>query len=132
MFLCGLVFPDRYLVATQDQSLREKARRVPGTPVLYLHRSAPTLENPSEMSADVASHDASHRCEGSSRACSFLYTHCLVLQNGSFLPLSKSRSLEEEGVGDVRGDSDEQAEEEKNWTKSSLVSEEQEGQESIS
>ena len=34
--------------------MRAVARRVPGTPVLYLHESAPTLEKPSEMSREAA------------------------------------------------------------------------------
>ena len=41
-------------MATQDYELRQKVRRVPGTPVMYLHHCAPVLERPSEMSAAAA------------------------------------------------------------------------------
>lgn len=51
----------RYLLATQDPALREKARRLPGVPILYLHRSAPTLEKPSALSDEVATEAASKR-----------------------------------------------------------------------
>ena len=46
--------PERYFIATQFNELREKARKVPGTPILYLHESAPTLEPPSEGSKQAA------------------------------------------------------------------------------
>ena len=39
----------RYFVVTQDSYLREKVRKIPGTPVLYLHHKALTLEKPSEI-----------------------------------------------------------------------------------
>jgi U3 small nucleolar RNA-associated protein 23 len=54
-------FSNRYFIVSQDAALRERARKVPGTPVLYLHRSAPTLEKPSEMSETSASKAASDR-----------------------------------------------------------------------
>jgi U3 small nucleolar RNA-associated protein 23 len=41
-------------VATQDLELRSRARKIPGTPILYLHHCAPTLEKPSEMSSNTA------------------------------------------------------------------------------
>ena len=44
----------RYFVASQCPEMRAVARRVPGTPVLYLHESAPTLEKPSGMSREAA------------------------------------------------------------------------------
>ena len=40
----------RYFIVTQDSYLREKVRKIPGTPVLYLHHKALTLEKPSEKS----------------------------------------------------------------------------------
>ena len=40
----------RYFIVTQDSYLREKVRKIPGTPVLYLHHKALTLEKPSENS----------------------------------------------------------------------------------
>lgn len=42
--------PQRYFIVTQDADLRAKVRKVPGTPVLYLHHKALTLEKPSEKS----------------------------------------------------------------------------------
>ena len=41
---------NRYFIATQDSELRNKCRKVPGTPVMYLHHCAPVLEKPSNMS----------------------------------------------------------------------------------
>lgn len=38
---------NRYIVATQDQSLREKLRLVPGVPLVYINRSVMILEPPS-------------------------------------------------------------------------------------
>ena len=46
--------PKRYFVASQFSELRERARKVPGTPVLYLHDCTPTLEQPSEASVKSA------------------------------------------------------------------------------
>ena len=54
----------RYFVATQDPELRVKVRKVPGTPVMYLHRSAPVLERPSEMSSAAASDAVKERVSG--------------------------------------------------------------------
>ncbi|XP_042860533.1 rRNA-processing protein UTP23 homolog [Penaeus japonicus] len=43
--------PKKYIIASQDNELRTHIHEcVTGTPVLYLHRSAPTLEKPSEKS----------------------------------------------------------------------------------
>lgn len=50
----------RYFVATNQNELREKARKVPGTPVLYLHGQAPTLEKQSEAS-EKAAEDMVHK-----------------------------------------------------------------------
>lgn len=44
----------RYIIATQDASLRDVARSIPGTPVMYLHFRSPTLEKPSEESTGLA------------------------------------------------------------------------------
>ena len=40
----------RYFIVTQDSYLREKVRKIPGTPEIYLHHKALTLEKPSETS----------------------------------------------------------------------------------
>jgi len=53
----SMIKPDnseRYIVATQDNNLKECARKVPGVPVLYLHNHAPTLEKPSDESISAA------------------------------------------------------------------------------
>ena len=55
---------NRYFIATQDPELREKCRKVPGTPILYLHSSAPTLERPSEMSENQAQNSVEARMTG--------------------------------------------------------------------
>ena len=55
---------NRYFIATQDPELREKCRKVPGTPLLYLHSSAPTLERPSEMSENQAQNTVEARMTG--------------------------------------------------------------------
>ena len=55
---------NRYFIATQDPELREKCRKVPGTPILYLHSSAPTLERPSEMSENQAQNTVEARMTG--------------------------------------------------------------------
>ncbi|KAK4327921.1 hypothetical protein Pmani_001634 [Petrolisthes manimaculis] len=47
--------PAKYIVATQDDELRDYIhQKVTGTPVLYLHTSAPTLEKPSEKTNKAA------------------------------------------------------------------------------
>jgi len=56
--------PNRYFVATQDPELRVAVRKVPGTPVMYLHHSAPVLERPSEMSSATASEVVRERVAG--------------------------------------------------------------------
>ena len=40
----------RYIVASNDGTLRGELREVPGVPLIYLHTSAPTLEKPSNVS----------------------------------------------------------------------------------
>lgn len=51
----------RYFVATQDPQLREKCRKIAGTPLLYLHHCAPVLEKPSEMSENQAQNTVENR-----------------------------------------------------------------------
>lgn len=43
-----------YCVATQDRSLQDALREVPGVPLMYLHKKAPTLEKPSDASQALA------------------------------------------------------------------------------
>jgi len=43
-----------YIVATQDRDLQQTLRYIPGTPLIYLHKKAPTLEKPSPTSCEVA------------------------------------------------------------------------------
>ena len=62
--MVGTVNENRYFIATQDPELREKCRKVPGTPLLYLHSSAPTLERPSEMSENQAQNTVEARMTG--------------------------------------------------------------------
>lgn len=45
---------NRYMLATQDRDLQDKIREIPGAPLLYLHRKAPCLERPSEVSRKEA------------------------------------------------------------------------------
>ncbi|XP_069698748.1 rRNA-processing protein UTP23 homolog [Periplaneta americana] len=52
--MLGASNASRYIVATQDRELQAVARRIPGTPLLYLHQKAPTLENPSAASTRMA------------------------------------------------------------------------------
>jgi len=59
--MLGSANSSRYFVASQDKVLRGKCHRIPGTPVLYLHRSAPTLEKPSQMSSKEASNAVNER-----------------------------------------------------------------------
>ncbi|XP_055837383.1 rRNA-processing protein UTP23 homolog [Episyrphus balteatus] len=40
----------RYIVATQDRTLQQKLRKVPGRALLYLHKATPVLEGPSDAS----------------------------------------------------------------------------------
>ncbi|XP_067006984.2 rRNA-processing protein UTP23 homolog [Anabrus simplex] len=44
----------RYIIASQDRELQDLARRIPGSPILYLHQKTPTLEQPSETSVRMA------------------------------------------------------------------------------
>ncbi|KAK8729804.1 hypothetical protein OTU49_008332 [Cherax quadricarinatus] len=47
--------PAKYIVASQDNELRQRIHKyVTGAPILYLHRSAPTLEYPTEKSQAMA------------------------------------------------------------------------------
>jgi len=62
--MVGTKNENRYFIATQDPELREKCRKVPGTPILYLHSSAPTLERPSEMSENQAQTTVEARMSG--------------------------------------------------------------------
>ena len=57
--------PKRYFVASQFSELRERARKVPGTPVLYLHDCTPTLEQPSEASVKSAEETVRKKIEES-------------------------------------------------------------------
>ncbi len=41
--------------------MREAARLVPGTPILYLYGRAPTLEKPSDYSKSLVNEDAEQR-----------------------------------------------------------------------
>ena len=45
--------------------MREKARKIPGTPVLYLHDCTPTLEQPSEASVKHAEETVRKKIEES-------------------------------------------------------------------
>lgn len=58
-----IVNTSRYIIATQDRELQEIARSSPGTPVLYLHKKTPTLEQPSKRSIEVAQERSALRCE---------------------------------------------------------------------
>lgn len=40
----------RYIIATQDRNLQYDLRKVPGRALVYLHRSAPVLDPPSDAS----------------------------------------------------------------------------------
>nr|CAI5817905.1 unnamed protein product [Callosobruchus analis] len=42
-----------YILATQDRELQEKARCIPGAPLLYLHIKTPVFEQPSKASTDA-------------------------------------------------------------------------------
>lgn len=53
--LLGKSNPGKYIMASQDPELRAHIHQeVVGTPILYLHQSAPTLEKPTEKSVAVA------------------------------------------------------------------------------
>nr|XP_018908206.1 PREDICTED: rRNA-processing protein UTP23 homolog [Bemisia tabaci] len=52
---------NRYIIATQDRDLQYKARKVPGTPLLYIDHKAPTLEPPSLTSVKVATNESLSR-----------------------------------------------------------------------
>ena len=52
--MLGTKNPSRYFIATQDRELQAVAREIPGTPLIYLHQKAPTLEHPSTASEHVA------------------------------------------------------------------------------
>jgi len=55
--------PNRYIVATQDGTLRDRLREVPGVALLYLHGNAPTLEKPSEKTMSHAAEQNLQRSE---------------------------------------------------------------------
>ena len=65
----------RYIIVTQDVSLREAARQIPGTPVLYLHFKAPTLERPSSYSEDKAKSDIDSRYTDKFSQLKSLFAH---------------------------------------------------------
>ena len=62
--MLGAKNENRYFVASQDPEVRVKARKVPGTPVMYLHHSAPVLEKPSDMSSAAADDAVKERVAG--------------------------------------------------------------------
>ncbi|KAF6214253.1 hypothetical protein GE061_008993 [Apolygus lucorum] len=45
---------NRYMIATQDRELQSKVRMIRGTPLLFIHHKAPTLEPPSPLSVYAA------------------------------------------------------------------------------
>ncbi|XP_011207816.2 rRNA-processing protein UTP23 homolog [Bactrocera dorsalis] len=45
----------RYVIASQDRTLQDSLRRVPGRILLYLHKATPVLEEPSEASKKYVS-----------------------------------------------------------------------------
>lgn len=45
---------NRYFVATQDRDLQSYLRKIPGTPIIYLHQKTPVLEQPSEATTNFA------------------------------------------------------------------------------
>jgi len=53
----------RYIIATQDPALRDIARQIPGTPILYLYYRSPTLEKPSYASLHTAGQSVHARYE---------------------------------------------------------------------
>ncbi|XP_065581423.1 rRNA-processing protein UTP23 homolog [Artemia franciscana] len=54
---------NRYILLTQDGSLREDARQIPGTPIIYLHRKTPTMERPSDMSSEVVNEETTQKMD---------------------------------------------------------------------
>lgn len=64
--MLGTNNPNHYFIATQDIELRTRARKIPGTPILYLHGNSPTLEEPSESSHESADKSINKRMESSS------------------------------------------------------------------
>jgi len=61
--MVGSANPNRYIVATQDPTLRDRLREVPGVALLYLHGNAPTLEKPSEKTMAFAADQSLQRTE---------------------------------------------------------------------
>ncbi|KDR22590.1 rRNA-processing protein UTP23 homolog [Zootermopsis nevadensis] len=61
--MLGVNNPNRYIVATQDKELQATARKIPGTPLLYLHQKAPTLEQPSAASSRMARINSNEKFE---------------------------------------------------------------------
>ncbi|KAK9510736.1 hypothetical protein O3M35_005462 [Rhynocoris fuscipes] len=54
--------PNRYILATQDRDLQRIARRISGTPLLYIYNKAPTLEQPSFKTTFVAKKKLQQSC----------------------------------------------------------------------
>lgn len=61
--MLGVNNPNRYIIATQDKELQTVVRRIPGTPLLYLHQKAPTLEQPSAASLRMARINSNEKFE---------------------------------------------------------------------
>ncbi|XP_045130019.1 rRNA-processing protein UTP23 homolog [Portunus trituberculatus] len=56
--LLGKNNPGKYIMASQDPELRSHVHQeVVGTPILYLHQSAPTLEKPTKKVYKLSSHE---------------------------------------------------------------------------
>merc|ERR1719435_557568 len=52
MSLLGEKNSQHFIVASQDNGLRYKIRKIPGVPLLLLHGNCPTLEKPSGMTQE--------------------------------------------------------------------------------
>eukprot|EP00092_Neocalanus_flemingeri_P005082 GFUD01005465.1.p1 GENE.GFUD01005465.1~~GFUD01005465.1.p1 ORF type:complete len:243 (+),score=62.33 GFUD01005465.1:50-778(+) len=53
MSLLGEKNSQHFIVASQDNELRSKIRKIPGVPLLLLHGNCPTLEKPSGMTVEL-------------------------------------------------------------------------------
>ncbi|KAL5016847.1 hypothetical protein ScPMuIL_006436 [Solemya velum] len=62
----------KFFLATQDQALTEKARDIPGVPLLFIAYNAITLEPPSELSRQVADTSVTSRTAPTEHAHSVL------------------------------------------------------------
>merc|ERR1712153_76525 len=58
MSLIGEKNSQHFIVASQDNELRNKIRKVPGVPLLLLHGNCPTVEKPSGEKMLLSSHEA--------------------------------------------------------------------------